>query len=112
MGTSKEVLSPSQFLPRYQLNISISYIPPSTTYKRTFHQNNISKMPSNIAIVVQKPGEAKAVEASIPKLRDDYILVRTKAVALNPTDWKHIEWLTSNGARVSQYNSYTLTKPC
>lgn len=69
-------------------------------------------MPSNIAIVVQKPGEAKAVEASIPKLRDDYILVRTKAVALNPTDWKHIEWLTSNGARVSQYNSYTLTKPC
>ncbi|KAM0320007.1 hypothetical protein ACHAO8_000600 [Botrytis cinerea] len=57
-------------------------------------------MPSNIAIVVQKPGEAKAVEASIPILRDDYILVRTKAVALNPTDWKHIEWLTSNGARI------------
>ncbi|KAF7928507.1 uncharacterized protein EAE98_005563 [Botrytis deweyae] len=57
-------------------------------------------MPSNTAIVVQKPGEAKAVEASIPKLRDDYILVKTKAVALNPTDWKHVEWLTSNGARI------------
>lgn len=57
-------------------------------------------MPSNTAIVVQKPGEAIATEASIPKLRDDYILVKTKAVALNPTDWKHIEWLTSNGARV------------
>jgi NADPH:quinone reductase-like Zn-dependent oxidoreductase len=25
-----------------------------------------------------------------PKLRDDYILVKTVAVALNPTDWKHI----------------------
>ncbi|OAL39197.1 hypothetical protein AYO20_01515 [Fonsecaea nubica] len=24
-----------------------------------------------------------------PKLRDDYILVKTVAVALNPTDWKH-----------------------
>ncbi|KAA8576457.1 hypothetical protein EYC84_006576 [Monilinia fructicola] len=60
----------------------------------------IFKMPSNTAIVVQKPGEAIATEASIPKLRDDYILVKTKAVALNPTDWKHIEWLTSNGARI------------
>nr|ESZ98297.1 putative protein TOXD [Sclerotinia borealis F-4128] len=57
-------------------------------------------MPSNTAIVVQKPGEAKAAEASIPKLRDDYLLIKTKAVALNPTDWKHIEWLTSNGARI------------
>ncbi|APA06732.1 hypothetical protein SS1G_04675 [Sclerotinia sclerotiorum 1980 UF-70] len=57
-------------------------------------------MPSNTAIVVQKPGEAKAAEASIPKLRDDYILIKTKAVALNPTDWKHVEWLTSNGARI------------
>jgi NADPH:quinone reductase-like Zn-dependent oxidoreductase len=26
----------------------------------------------------------------IPKLRDDYVLVKTVAVALNPTDWKHI----------------------
>jgi NADPH:quinone reductase-like Zn-dependent oxidoreductase len=57
-------------------------------------------MSKNTAIVVQKAGEAKAVEASIPKLRDDYILVKTKAVALNPTDWKHVDWLTSNGARV------------
>lgn len=24
-----------------------------------------------------------------PKLRDDYILVKTAAIALNPTDWKH-----------------------
>lgn len=57
-------------------------------------------MSKNTAIVVQKAGEAEAVEASIPVLRDDYILVKTKAVALNPTDWKHIDWLTSNGARI------------
>ena len=33
-----------------------------------------------------------------PRLRDDYILVRTVAIALNPTDWKHIErGLAGNG---------------
>lgn len=66
-------------------------------------------MPSNTAIVVQKPGVAKAAEASIPKLRDDYLIVKTKAVALNPTDWKHIEWLTTNGARVSQCHLFEFT---
>jgi len=57
-------------------------------------------MSKNHAVVVQKPGEAQVQEASIPKLRDDYILVKTKAVALNPTDWKHVDFLTSKGARI------------
>ena len=37
-----------------------------------------------------KTAQGKAVLASIPvpKLRDDYILVKTVAVALNPTDWQ------------------------
>lgn len=26
----------------------------------------------------------------LPKLRDDYVLVKTEAIALNPTDWKHV----------------------
>jgi len=43
------------------------------------------------AIVIQAPGKAELVsDRPIPKLRDDYILVKTVAVALNPTDWKHI----------------------
>ena len=42
-------------------------------------------MSKNQAILVQKPGEATIVEASIPKLRDDYIIVKVKAVSLNPT---------------------------
>jgi len=54
----------------------------------------------NQGVVVQKPGEATVAEISIPKLRDDYILVNTKAVALNPTDWKHVDFLTSKGARI------------
>ena len=33
-----------------------------------------------------------------PSLRDDYILVKTVAVALNPTDWKHIDLLPIAGA--------------
>lgn len=64
-------------------------------------------MSKNHAVVVQKPGEAQVQETSIPKLRDDYILVKTKAVALNPTDWKHVDFLTSKGARVSRPLSLT-----
>lgn len=26
----------------------------------------------------------------VPNLRDDYVLIKTAAVALNPTDWKHV----------------------
>lgn len=42
------------------------------------------------AIVIR--GQEASVERDrpVPKLRDDYILVKTVAVALNPTDWKHI----------------------
>ena len=65
-------------------------------------------MSKNTAIVVQKPGEAIATEVTIPKLRDDYVIVKVKAVALNPTDWKHIDLLTSNGARVSDFRAWVL----
>jgi NADPH:quinone reductase-like Zn-dependent oxidoreductase len=34
----------------------------------------------------------------IPALRDDYILVKVVAIALNPTDWKHIDFLAPVGA--------------
>jgi NADPH:quinone reductase-like Zn-dependent oxidoreductase len=62
-------------------------------------------MSTNYAIVVQKPGESAKQEVPIPKLRDDYILVKVVAVALNPTDWKHIDFLTSKGCHVSYINS-------
>ncbi|KAH7417245.1 chaperonin 10-like protein [Cadophora sp. MPI-SDFR-AT-0126] len=57
-------------------------------------------MSKNTVIITKKPGEAAAVEAPVPALRDDYILVKTKAVALNPTDWKHVAWLTTEGTRI------------
>jgi NADPH:quinone reductase-like Zn-dependent oxidoreductase len=55
-------------------------------------------MSKNHAVIVLKAGEAQVQETSIPKLRDDYILVKTKNVALNPTDWKHLDFLCKKGA--------------
>lgn len=37
----------------------------------------------------------------MPQIRDEWIIVKTKAVALNPTDWKHIDFGYSNaGAKI------------
>jgi NADPH:quinone reductase-like Zn-dependent oxidoreductase len=49
-------------------------------------------MALNRRIVTKMPDVAHIVEGAIPSLpADDYILVKTTAVGLNPTDWKHIE---------------------
>ncbi|KAI2897944.1 hypothetical protein CBS63078_7789 [Aspergillus niger] len=54
-----------------------------------------------LAVVTQGPRKAALVtNRSIPRLRDDYILVRTVTVALNPTDWRHIDFVPSNGCIV------------
>ncbi|KAH7065377.1 chaperonin 10-like protein [Macrophomina phaseolina] len=45
------------------------------------------------AIKIQEQGKAAVVDAPVPKLRPDRILVKTVAVALNPTDWKHIDFI-------------------
>ncbi|KAJ3168787.1 hypothetical protein HDU87_000912 [Geranomyces variabilis] len=53
------------------------------------------------AVVIESEGTAVLVsDRSIPNLRDDFVLVRNIAVALNPTDWKHIDWSASPGALV------------
>lgn len=39
------------------------------------------------AIKITSQGEAELQEVPLPKLRDDYVLVKVKCVALNPTDW-------------------------
>lgn len=43
------------------------------------------------AITVRTVGHAEITTTPVPKLREDYILVRTLAVALNPTDYKAID---------------------
>jgi len=52
------------------------------------------------AIVIESPGHAVLTDRPKPKLRDDYLLVKTMAVAVNPTDWKHIDKLATPGALV------------
>ena len=42
------------------------------------------------AIQIVRRGQAEVQEVAAPRLREGYVLVRTRAVALNPTDWKHV----------------------
>ncbi|KAF2095446.1 putative zinc-binding oxidoreductase ToxD [Rhizodiscina lignyota] len=44
--------------------------------------------------------KAAVVEVPKPRLRPDYILIKTKAVALNPTDWKHIDKMADPGTTI------------
>ncbi|KAK1723957.1 hypothetical protein CaCOL14_011431 [Colletotrichum acutatum] len=47
---------------------------------------------TNQAVKTIEAGVAKVVDAPVPTLpADDYILVKTTAVAINPTDWKHVD---------------------
>ncbi|KAB8238569.1 zinc-binding alcohol dehydrogenase family protein [Aspergillus alliaceus] len=58
-------------------------------------------MTTQKAIVVTSPKkESLVTDRPIPTLRDDYILVKTVAVALNPTDWKHIAFLSPPGTLI------------
>lgn len=44
------------------------------------------------AVVIQSLRQAAVVtDRAIPKLRPGYLLVKVSAVALNPTDWKHVD---------------------
>lgn len=44
------------------------------------------------AVVVAGKKARVCHDRALPRLRDDYILVKTHAVALNPTDWKHVAY--------------------
>lgn len=40
------------------------------------------------AITAVSPGKAEVQTVPVPRVRDGHLLVKVKAVALNPTDWK------------------------
>lgn len=55
-------------------------------------------MATQKAFVVQSQGIGKVLSNHpIPSLRPDHMLVKVKAVALNPTDWKHMDMQTVKG---------------
>lgn len=51
----------------------------------------------NRGIVKLAQGKAVLTSVPIPKLRDDYVLVKTVAVAINPTDWQTLDEIFSPG---------------
>ncbi|GFF22114.1 protein TOXD [Aspergillus udagawae] len=58
-------------------------------------------MSTQKAIIISSPKqEGLVTDRALPTLRDDYILVKTVCVALNPTDWKHIAFLSPTGVLV------------
>jgi NADPH:quinone reductase-like Zn-dependent oxidoreductase len=58
--------------------------------------------PSNQAVVAAPGGKAAIVDVPYPTLpADDYMIVRTTAVAVNPTDWKHVEFAAQLGCEGS-----------
>ncbi len=44
-------------------------------------------------------GKAEVQTVPLPKIADDRILVRVTAVGLNPTDWKHLDFMPVFGLR-------------
>lgn len=52
------------------------------------------------AVVITSLRKAEVLSVALPKIRDGYILIRTVAVALNPTDWKHVSGVLNVNCRV------------
>lgn len=51
-------------------------------------------------VVIQGLGVAAIQEIAIPKATGQFLKIRTCAVALNPSDWKHVYWRADKGALV------------
>jgi NADPH:quinone reductase-like Zn-dependent oxidoreductase len=59
-------------------------------------------MSQNKAVRILTSGTAHIVDVPYPTLpADDYIIVKTTAVAVNPTDWKHVDRADQVGAGTS-----------
>lgn len=58
-------------------------------------------VPSKMQALVTVEGkQAEVKEVPVPSLGKDEILIRTTAVTLNPTDWKHVAFLSPPGVIV------------
>ncbi|GIZ38404.1 hypothetical protein CKM354_000182100 [Cercospora kikuchii] len=52
--------------------------------------------PSTVKAITINGNKAQVTEINLPKVRPTYLLAKVEAIALNPTDWKHI-----NGKRAA-----------
>ncbi|KAK4496401.1 hypothetical protein PRZ48_012381 [Zasmidium cellare] len=51
----------------------------------------MSSLPQNFALIRSDTGKATLQPRPLPTLKPDYLLVRTVAIALNPTDWTTLD---------------------
>lgn len=61
------------------------------------YQQQTMALPSTMKAITINGNKAKVSEISLPKIRPTYLLAKVEAIALNPTDWKHI-----NGKRAAE----------
>lgn len=54
-------------------------------------------LPKNRGVIKTAQYHASLAEVPVPTLRPEYILVRTIAVALNPTDWQTVDESLKDG---------------
>lgn len=82
----------------YKLDLSISvqivlkFIQHDSGPSHFFRMAN--RLPDTMkALIIEGRGKATIIDSPPPKLRDGLILVKTTAVAVNPSDWKHIDFM-------------------
>lgn len=54
----------------------------------------------NFGLIRRGTGTAVLEPTKVPALPDDYVLVKTEAVALNPTDWTTLDAIGDDGTIV------------
>ncbi|KAI3397949.1 hypothetical protein diail_10025 [Diaporthe ilicicola] len=52
------------------------------------------------AVICTAKGQAAVKEVPVPSIREGYVLVKIKALALNPTDWKSVHSGDAVGAKI------------
>lgn len=52
---------------------------------------------SNYGLIRKGTSKVELLEIPIPQVRDDYILVKTVAIALQPTDWTSLDAVGNPG---------------
>ena len=55
------------------------------------------------AYIVESDRKGRVLDIPEFKLRPDYVKIRNVAVALNPTDWKHVDKNADEGAVIGRF---------
>ncbi|THH20343.1 hypothetical protein EUX98_g8602 [Antrodiella citrinella] len=62
------------------------------------------------AVITQAYKTVAVEDVPVPIIDDDEVLVKTTAIAQNPTDWKHVKYVTQPGTIVGVDYAGTVVK--